>query len=203
MHSTSNLEDDYIGSGKRLWYSIRKHGRENHSREILEYCTNRKELAAREKEIVNEKFIANSMCMNLSYGGEGGFINKESARKGALATNEKARTDPEFRLRMETIRKNGRNEGLKRCYELRKEGKLNNGFAGKKHTEEYRKERSEMMKIAQKGENNSQYGKKWMYHSEKRVSETVRLEDTEKRLRDGWKFGRKLNFVKNNDNMRT
>ena len=55
-----------------------------------------------------------------------------------------------------------------------------------------------MMKIAQKGENNSQYGKKWMYHSEKRVSETVRLEDTEKRLRDGWKFGRKLNFVKNN-----
>lgn len=29
MHSTDNLEDGYVGSGKRLWYSINKHGKEN------------------------------------------------------------------------------------------------------------------------------------------------------------------------------
>ena len=29
MHSTDNLNDGYIGSGKRLWHSIRKYGKEN------------------------------------------------------------------------------------------------------------------------------------------------------------------------------
>ena len=31
MHSTTNLEDGYLGSGKRLRYSIRKYGKENHT----------------------------------------------------------------------------------------------------------------------------------------------------------------------------
>ena len=29
MHSTDNMEDGYIGSGKRLWHSINYHGKEN------------------------------------------------------------------------------------------------------------------------------------------------------------------------------
>lgn len=29
MHSTDNLDDGYVGSGKRLWNSIKKHGKEN------------------------------------------------------------------------------------------------------------------------------------------------------------------------------
>jgi hypothetical protein len=39
MHSSSNLEDGYIGSGKKLWNSVRKHGRENHIIEILGILT--------------------------------------------------------------------------------------------------------------------------------------------------------------------
>lgn len=30
MHSTDNLDDGYVGSGKRLWYSINKHGLKKH-----------------------------------------------------------------------------------------------------------------------------------------------------------------------------
>lgn len=40
MHSTDNLEDGYLGSGKILGYSLNKYGRENHIKEILEYLTN-------------------------------------------------------------------------------------------------------------------------------------------------------------------
>ena len=29
MHSTDDLEDGYIGSGTKLWHSIKKHGLEN------------------------------------------------------------------------------------------------------------------------------------------------------------------------------
>lgn len=103
MHSTNNLEDGYLGSGKRLWYSINKHGKENHKIEILEFLLNREELKKREKEIVNEELIEDKMCMNLALGGEGGFgsnfLSKEQLSKGAIAMNKKTWSDPEFRKR--------------------------------------------------------------------------------------------------------
>jgi hypothetical protein len=71
MHSTSNLEDGYIGSGKRLWLSIRKHGKENHEMIILEWFPNRSSLKDREKQLVNEELLQDSMCMNLALGGGG------------------------------------------------------------------------------------------------------------------------------------
>jgi hypothetical protein len=46
MHSTNDLNDGYMGSGKRLWFSINYHGKENHACEILEYCKDRKVDAA-------------------------------------------------------------------------------------------------------------------------------------------------------------
>ena len=91
MHSTSNLEDNYIGSGKRLWLSIRKHGRENHMKEILEFLEDRNALKAREKEIVNKMLLKDLMCMNLIEGGEGGFNNELiwTGRKHSTKTKEK------------------------------------------------------------------------------------------------------------------
>jgi hypothetical protein len=73
MHSTDNLEDGYLGSGKILGYSRKKYGDENHVREILEFCSSRDELKQREKEIVNEELLANPLNINLKYGGEGGW----------------------------------------------------------------------------------------------------------------------------------
>lgn len=73
MHSTSNKEDGYIGSGKRLWNSIRKHGKENHVFEILEFLLDRVSLKEREKEIVNKEMLKDPMCMNLQLGGCGEY----------------------------------------------------------------------------------------------------------------------------------
>ena len=44
MHSTDNLDDNYIGSGMRLWHSINKYGRENHICEKLEFFDTREKL---------------------------------------------------------------------------------------------------------------------------------------------------------------
>jgi len=41
MHSTNNIDDGYMGSGKRLRYSIRKYGVDEHSKEILEFFESR------------------------------------------------------------------------------------------------------------------------------------------------------------------
>ena len=76
MHSTDNLEDGYFGSGKRLWFSINYHGKENHSKEILEFLPTRNELKKREKEIVTVDLIKEDLCMNLQEGGGGGLVDE-------------------------------------------------------------------------------------------------------------------------------
>ena len=69
MHSTDNLNDGYVGSGKHLWRSINKHGLNNHKLEILEHLPSRVALKAREAELVNEDLLQDPMCMNLALGG--------------------------------------------------------------------------------------------------------------------------------------
>jgi len=80
MHSTDNLDDGYLGSGKRLRYSIRKYGKENHQREILEFCNSREELKKRGEEIVSLNEIAKEECMNLALGS--GTFTEEQYKKG-------------------------------------------------------------------------------------------------------------------------
>ena len=84
MHSTSNLEDGYIGSGKRLWYSIKKYGRENFKMEILEFLPDRSSLKLREKEVVNSDLLKEELCMNLKEGGDGGFSSMEHKKKAQV-----------------------------------------------------------------------------------------------------------------------
>jgi len=73
MHSTDNLNDGYMGSGKRIKASIKKHGINNHKFEILEFFNTREKLASREKELVTMKEVVNKECMNLKVGGTGGW----------------------------------------------------------------------------------------------------------------------------------
>lgn len=83
MHSTDNLDDKYLGSGKRLGYSLNKYGKENHRFEILEHHDNREALRKREAELVNVDTIKDLMCMNLTVGGRGseGYAIPEETKK--------------------------------------------------------------------------------------------------------------------------
>ena len=47
-HSTEDLDDGYLGSGKLLLKAVRKHGKENFSREILHTCSSEEEAYNRE-----------------------------------------------------------------------------------------------------------------------------------------------------------
>ena len=79
MHSTNNLHDGYIGSGKILKRSIAKYGKENHSVVILEHYFTREWLKIREVELVCAEKLIDSMCMNLKIGGEGGWDTVNSS----------------------------------------------------------------------------------------------------------------------------
>ena len=106
MHSTDNLNDGYVGSGKRLWYSINKYGKENFKLEILEMLPDRRSLKEREKELVNEDLLKDPMCLNLKTGGEGGFSSEEHQKKcskmGTLAMSLKMNNDKIFKKNVTT-----------------------------------------------------------------------------------------------------
>lgn len=82
MHSTDDLEDGYLGSGVHLTRSVKKYGKDQHVREILEQLPDRDSLKKREEELITEDLVRNDvLCMNLIRGGGGndreyGFTDK-------------------------------------------------------------------------------------------------------------------------------
>jgi hypothetical protein len=187
MHSTDNLGDGYLGSGRRLRYSINKYGKENHKVEILEFVDTRKELAGREKDIVNLNEIVKKECMNLMVGGVGGFISEEQQRNRSIAGGEafskKLKNDENFRTE-HSIRASNR---LKKTHE---EGKIKyDTFKGKKHTEETKKKMSKSSKGKGKGVENSQYGTCWI--TKNGNNKKIKKEELPEYTRQGWIRGRK------------
>lgn len=164
MHITRNLDDNYLGSGKRLRNSIRKYGKENFKKEILEFCKDRIELKKREKEIVNEQFLQNPMCMNLQVGGGGGFSSKEHMKKcckaGNIAFRKKLKEDKQFAKQFsETVSRTNK--------KMIEEGKFDNfiyshNWLGKKHTPETIEKMKKSKRGQGLGKNNSQYGTTWI-----------------------------------------
>ena len=179
MHSTDDLDDGYFGSGQLLWKSIKKHGKEKHSKEILEFLPTRTELKKRERELVNEEIINDPRCMNLVLGGDGGF--SEYARRlgsplGGKATLAK-RTPA---IRSEISRKAAITKMAK--------GTLA-PFNGKIHRESSKLAIGEANAKAQLGSKNSQYGTVWVIKEGKPAKIHISL--LQKFLNDGYRRGRK------------
>ena len=69
VHSTYNLDDGYMGSGKRLHIAYKKYGIECFEKEILKFFNTRKECEEYEESVVNEILIADDNCYNCVPGG--------------------------------------------------------------------------------------------------------------------------------------
>jgi|688.fasta_scaffold263411_1 hypothetical protein len=187
MHTTDNLNDEYLGSGKRLWNSINYHGKENHKKEILEFCSNREELKQKEKEIVNNILLSDKYCMNLQPGGGGGFINENHMMKTSKAGNEKFKKnmeDPEYRKKFSKKM----SEAYKKSDDLgKREKKQFYDWTGKNHSEETKLKLSLKNKNKGVGIDNSVWGRKWMNKDFK--NKMVKQEEIEFHISDGWVFG--------------
>lgn len=191
MHSTNNLNDGYMGSGKRLWFSINYHGKDNHKLEILEFCENRKELSNKEREIVNDQLLSEHLCMNLivgGQGGDGGLFNEEhkkafieAGKQNLIKTKEKReisllkiRSTSEYKIKMSNTQK----ERFKNC---------DGTFKGKLHNHESKLKISKSMKGKGSGIANTQFGKCWITNE----SENKKIKRGDL-LPEGFRLGRVL-----------
>ena len=94
MHKTTNINDDYYGSGNCIKASIKKYGIENFEKTILHVFIRRKDAVNKEKELVTEELIKNPLCYNLTVGGYGGFFyirqqNKHTSCEGKKIIHNK------------------------------------------------------------------------------------------------------------------
>ena len=179
MHSTSNLDDGYMGSGTKLRRSIRKYGESNHKKEILEFFDNRELLVEAEIKSITEDMVSDSNCMNLVLGGEGGFISLSGCTKGGYEFQKKYRGTKE---QIEWSRKGAKIKLDKHgCDELNKFKYTNKGGT---LSDEHRKKIGESRKGKGSGKNNSQYGTKWITNGI--ISKKIKKNEV---VPDGWKFG--------------
>lgn len=135
-HSTEDLNDNYLGSGKILKRAIEKNGLENFTKEILYVFPSKEEALDKEKELVNEAFVQRDDTYNMKIGGEGGWDHTHS--------------DPIIsKKRKHAIKKafeNGKMKGWQLTDEQRSEiGQKS--FLGKNHTLEARRKIGEAQKL--------------------------------------------------------
>lgn len=97
-HQTTNLNDDYYGSGKLIKSAIKKYGKENFKKELLFIFDTEDKMNAKEKEIVTEDFVSRKDTYNTGVGGEGGphfkgkthdALTKEIIRENSLGNGNR------------------------------------------------------------------------------------------------------------------
>lgn len=181
MHSTSNMNDGYLGSGKKLRYSIRKYGKETHTREILEFFENREKLIEREIQLLTTDVLCDDNCMNMMNGGTGGYFSIAAVKKGAEVT----------RTKYKDFLKDWASKGA--LAKFKKHGiskKFVCDWTGKKHS----KETIELMRQSSLGmcigENNGQYGTCWIVRNGE--NKKIKKEELEVWIGEGWERGRKI-----------
>lgn len=100
LHSTDDLEDGYLGSGRRLQNSLKKHGRDNHTRTILEECSSRQHASDREAEIITDEMRKDPLCLNCGPGGLGAkdrpTTSEETRAKLSIASKRFVRTKEHY-----------------------------------------------------------------------------------------------------------
>jgi hypothetical protein len=169
MHSTSNLNDGYAGSGKILSQSINKYKIENHFIEILEFLEDREALSSREFEIITDELLNDPVCMNLKRGGFGGCTPNVQfiwSSAGGKATRGFA----------------GKKHSAETIEKMRTAATGHARFLGKTHSEETKQK---MRNADRTGIKCSQFGTYWITNGIE--NKKMRKFDV---IPDGWRRGR-------------
>ena len=143
QHASNDENDDYNGSGKLIERAIKKYGKENFKKEIIQYCDYEIELNNLEIYWIKKLNTKVSNGYNLTDGGEGGIrmiMSLESRKKisdrakGRPTWNKGLKNiySPESLLKMSNSQKNRPPASPETCQ------KISKANTGKIHTEEFK-----------------------------------------------------------------
>lgn len=151
QHLAENKRDIYFGSGYLLHGAIRKYGKENFKKEIIEYCETDEALNNQETFWIKEKNTLNPNGYNLTLGGTGGdtfsySVNKETTRLNRskaikLYWDNLSEEDKEKRINL--IRNKKRTEETR--------NNISKGKKGKKMSAEHKTNMIKSVTAAKKG----------------------------------------------------
>ena len=109
VHKTISSNDGYMGSGKLIKTAIKKYGRNNFSKDILETFSNEKDMISREQEIVTKEFVLDDSNYNIMPGGKFGSMDRNGlsfkGKTHSLATVKKIRNSSIGRKHSDQTRK--------------------------------------------------------------------------------------------------
>lgn len=149
----SKNNPDYLGSGVALNRAIKKYGRENFTKEIIEYCNDKDHLNEREKFWINE-LKAREIGYNIAEGGCGGnTYNEEISKRVSERSKGKKRPKEVIDKIMETKRK--KLEENPHIYDISDEQKqiLSKTHSGKKLSDSHKNALSKGAKEYHKNKN--------------------------------------------------
>jgi hypothetical protein len=220
MHSTSNLEDGYIGSGTLLRRSINYYGRENFKFEILEMHPDRKSLKDREEEIVNEDLVNDPMCMNLQKGGFGWRYRESHPNFGKTHPNwrfsEKSHEKQRWLWKNDSVWATKTRENIVKAkkgkkrpdiiangvftmkdkhHSIESKAKIGKSSRERKHSNLSKHKISDANKKLS-GEKNSQYGTCWIHNDV--CNKKIKKDELDSYLQYGWRKGSKRKFFNEN-----
>jgi hypothetical protein len=187
MHSTDDLEDGYLGSGKYLWRSINKYGPDKFVIERLEFFDKREDMAEREKTLVNDNLLKDPLCMNLKLGGVGGWTVEQQIKNGknSAVKRQELLKNPEWFAKFSK----NMSAGLVEAYKNGTKVAVLPDWNGRKHSKETI---DKLSKRAQQrtGNKNSQFGTCWVYKN--KVNKKIKKTELNKYLKRKWIKGRKM-----------
>ena len=81
QHTTSNIDDGYMGSGIHIGRAIKKYGKENFRKEWLMFCEDEEELNYMERVYVDQSWVDRSDTYNLNLGGDYQHMSEQTRKK--------------------------------------------------------------------------------------------------------------------------
>jgi len=85
-HTTTDINDGYLGSGTTIRRAIAKYGYENFEREVLGVYDTEDEAYAAEAEIVTKDLMESELCYNNRTGGDGNYLQSENTKQSISKT---------------------------------------------------------------------------------------------------------------------
>ena len=155
---------------------MNKHGKQKHTKEILEFFESRQLSKDREKQILTEEFRHDPRCMNIAPGG--GFNNEHHQRKCSSAGG---------RVTGRALgKKFGKINGPRNILIAKSKGTMKvPDWTDRKHSDNTKIKMSLAQQGKHDGNKNSQFGTKWITNGI--VSKKLSKEES---VPDGWVLGR-------------